>query len=176
MTAVVFVIVDESQSTGGPLSFHDRCDSIVVLEPLTFAAQSGIKDTIAVHGVSYGIPKLETYLQGKEAEGLIADSYLVVAPFRAANQDTESFVVFYTPSFDLYSENATKESNLEVAALLQKACACIKNICVKMVTLIWADRPPRSSVDPSPPRPLPPSRLRLAPVPGIRYVSLPFFL
>ena len=112
-----------------------RTGDLGIIENGELRLSGRIKDTIIVHGVSYGIPELETYLQGKEAEGQIADSYLVVAPFRAANQDTESFVVFYAPSFDFCSENTAKESDLQVAALLQKAHAYIKNVCIKMVTL-----------------------------------------
>ena len=112
-----------------------RTGDLGIIEDGKLRLSGRIKDTIIVHGVSYGIPELETYLQSKEAEGLITDSYLVVAPFRAANQDTESFIVFYAPSFDFYSENATQESDLFVATLLHKAHTYIKNVCIKMVTL-----------------------------------------
>ena len=111
-----------------------RTGDLGIIENGELKLSGRIKDTIIVHGVSYGIPELETYLQGKEAEGLIADSYLVVAPFRPANQDTESFLVIHAPSFDLYPDNANKESELQVAALLQKTHTHIKNICTKMVT------------------------------------------
>ena len=112
-----------------------RTGDLGIIEHGKLRLSGRIKDTIIIHGVSYGIPELETYLQGEEAGGLIIDSHLVVAPFRAPNQDTESFVVFYAPDFDFYSDDTSKESLLQVAALLQKAHTYIKSVCVKMVTL-----------------------------------------
>jgi len=113
-----------------------RTGDLGIIENGELRLSGRIKDTIIVHGVSYGIPELETHLQGKESEGLIADSYLVVAPFRAANQDTESFVVFYAPNFDFYSEGeSSEEFDSEVSARLQEAHAYIKTVCIRMVTL-----------------------------------------
>lgn len=112
-----------------------RTGDLGIIENGQLRLSGRIKDTIIVHGVSYGIPELETHLQGKESEGLIADSYLVVAPFRAANQDTESFVVFYSPNFDFYSEEPSEEFDTEVSDRLQMTHAYIKTICIRMVTL-----------------------------------------
>ena len=123
---------EESFAEGGWF----RTGDLGVIRNGELSLSGRIKDTIIVHGVSYGIQELETYLQGKEAGGLIADSHLVVAPFRGADQDTETFIVFYTPDFDFYhSDNAVQESDLQAAALLRKAHTHIKTVCVKMVTL-----------------------------------------
>lgn len=113
-----------------------RTGDLGIIENGQLRLSGRIKDTVIVHGVSYGIPELETHLQGKESEALIADSYLVVAPFRAANQDTESFVVFYSPAFDFYpSGEPSEEFDSEVSARLQMAHAYIKTVCIRMVTL-----------------------------------------
>jgi acyl-CoA synthetase (AMP-forming)/AMP-acid ligase II len=113
-----------------------RSGDLGIVENGVLRLSGRIKDTIIVHGVSYGIPELETHLQGKDSDGLIADSYLVVAPFRAANQDTESFVVFYAPAFDFYAQDdSSPDVDSEIAGRLQAAHAYIKGVCIKMVTL-----------------------------------------
>jgi acyl-CoA synthetase (AMP-forming)/AMP-acid ligase II/thioesterase domain-containing protein len=113
-----------------------RTGDLGIIENGELRLSGRIKDTIIVHGVSYGIPELETHLQGKESQGLIADSYLVVAPFRGANQDSESFVVFYAPAFDFYAqEDSSPDFDSEVSARLQLAHAYIKTVCIRMVTL-----------------------------------------
>ena len=83
-----------------------------------------IKDTVIVHGVSYGIPELETHLQTIEG---VTHSFLAAAPYRAPGQDTEGFVVFYSPTFSLDEEDA--------AAKLFATHRALKDISVKMITL-----------------------------------------
>ena len=83
-----------------------------------------IKDTVIVHGVSYGIPEFETHLQTVEG---VTHSFLTAASYRAPGQDTEGFVVFYSPTFSLDEEDA--------AAKLFATHRALKDIPVKMITL-----------------------------------------
>ena len=83
-----------------------------------------IKDTIIVHGVSYGIPELEAHLQIVEG---VAHSFLAATPYRAPGQETEGFIVFYSPAFDLNNEDAP--------AKLLATHRAIRDVSVKMVTL-----------------------------------------
>ncbi|KAG1893985.1 uncharacterized protein F5891DRAFT_1176262 [Suillus fuscotomentosus] len=57
-----------------------------------------IKDTVIIHGVTYSIPELETHLQTLEG---VTHSFLAATPYRIPGQETEGFVIFYSPSFDL---------------------------------------------------------------------------
>ncbi|KAF8435471.1 putative quinone synthetase [Boletus edulis BED1] len=83
-----------------------------------------IKDTVIVHGISYGIPELETHLQTVEG---VTHSFLAAVPYRAPKQETEGFVVFYSPTFNLNDEDA--------AAKLFATHRTLRDISVKMITL-----------------------------------------
>ncbi|KAG1737993.1 atromentin synthetase [Suillus lakei] len=83
-----------------------------------------IKDTIIVHGVSYGIPELETNLQTVEG---VTHSFLAAAPYRAPGQETEGFIIFYSPTFDL--------NRADSSTRLFATHRALRNICVKMITL-----------------------------------------
>ncbi|KAG2753809.1 atromentin synthetase [Suillus brevipes Sb2] len=83
-----------------------------------------IKDTVIVHGVSYGIPELETHLQTVEG---VTHSFLAAAPYRAPGQETEGFIIFYSPTFDLNGEDASMK--------LFATHRALRDICVKMITL-----------------------------------------
>ncbi|KAG2122741.1 atromentin synthetase [Suillus clintonianus] len=83
-----------------------------------------IKDTIIVFGVSYGIPELKTNLQTIEG---VTHSFLAAAPYRAPGQETEGFVIFYSPSFDLDGEDASTK--------LYATHRALRDICVKMMAL-----------------------------------------
>lgn len=84
-----------------------------------------IKDTLIIHGVSYSISELETQLQ---AVGGVTHSALAVTPYRAANQDTEGFLVFYSPSFDFEEETASGQ--------LLATHRALQDISLKMVALL----------------------------------------
>ncbi|KAG2351604.1 hypothetical protein BDR07DRAFT_1060566 [Suillus spraguei] len=83
-----------------------------------------IKDTVVVHGVSYGIPELETHL--RTAEG-VTPSFLAAAPDCAPSQETEEFIIFHSPMFDLNGADAS--------AKLFATHRAIRDICVKTVAL-----------------------------------------
>ncbi|KAG1897828.1 atromentin synthetase [Suillus fuscotomentosus] len=83
-----------------------------------------IKDTVIVHGVSYGIPELETHLQTVEG---VTHSFLGAAPYRAPGQETEGFIIFYSPTFDLDGADASSK--------LFATHRALRDICVKMITL-----------------------------------------
>ncbi|KAF8546344.1 atromentin synthetase [Imleria badia] len=83
-----------------------------------------IKDTVIVHGVSYGIPELETHLQNVEG---VTHSFLAATPYRAPGQETEGFVIFYSPTFDLNGEDAP--------AKLSSTHRTLRDVSVKMITL-----------------------------------------
>ncbi|KAI6037492.1 atromentin synthetase [Pisolithus marmoratus] len=101
-----------------------RTGDIGIIENGKMRLSGRIKDTVIVHGVSYGIPELETHLQ--TVEGVI-HSFLAAAPYRAPGQDTEGFVVFYSPAFSLDEEDAP--------AKLYATHRALRDISVKMITL-----------------------------------------
>ncbi|KAH7884191.1 atromentin synthetase [Phlebopus sp. FC_14] len=101
-----------------------RTGDVGIIEGGVMRLSGRIKDTVIVHGVSYGIPELETHLQTVEG---VTDSFLAAAPYRAPGQETEGFVVFYSPSFDLGGEDA--------ATTLLATHRALRDISVKMITL-----------------------------------------
>nr|A0A0S2E7X0.1 RecName: Full=Inactive atromentin synthetase invA4; AltName: Full=Nonribosomal peptide synthase-like enzyme invA4; Short=NRPS-like [Paxillus involutus]ALN66884.1 quinone synthetase [Paxillus involutus] len=101
-----------------------RTGDVGIFEKGKMRLSGRIKDTVVVHGVSYGIPELETYLQTVEG---VAHSFLVAAPYRAPGQETEGFVVFYSPTFDLDSEDAP--------AKLYATHRALRDVSVKLITL-----------------------------------------
>ncbi|KAH7912283.1 atromentin synthetase [Hygrophoropsis aurantiaca] len=80
-----------------------RTGDIGIIEDGILSLAGRIKDTLIVHGISYGIPELETHLQSVEG---VTHSFLAAAPYRAPKQETEGLVIFYAPSFDLNSQHA----------------------------------------------------------------------
>ncbi|KAH7886559.1 putative quinone synthetase [Phlebopus sp. FC_14] len=101
-----------------------RTGDVGIVEGGVMRLSGRIKDTVIVHGVSYGIPELETHLQTIEG---VTHSFLAAAPYRAPGQETEGFVVFYSPSFDLNGEDA--------ATKLFATHRALRDISVKMITL-----------------------------------------
>nr|B7STY1.1 RecName: Full=Atromentin synthetase; AltName: Full=Atromentin biosynthesis protein A; AltName: Full=Nonribosomal peptide synthase atrA [Tapinella panuoides]ACH90386.1 atromentin synthetase [Tapinella panuoides] len=101
-----------------------RTGDIGIIENGNMRLSGRIKDTVIVHGVSYGIPELETYLQTVQG---VTHSFLAAAPYRAPGQETEGFVVFYAPTFDLQGDDASKK--------LSETHRAIKDVSVKMMTL-----------------------------------------
>ncbi|KAH7915035.1 atromentin synthetase [Hygrophoropsis aurantiaca] len=101
-----------------------RTGDVGIIESGVMRLSGRIKDTVIVHGVSYGIPELETHLQTVEG---VTHSFLAAAPYRAPGQDTEGFVIFYSPSFDLNDKDASTKLSATHTAL--------KDISVKMITL-----------------------------------------
>ncbi|KIK13271.1 hypothetical protein PISMIDRAFT_18100 [Pisolithus microcarpus 441] len=101
-----------------------RTGDIGIIENGKMRLSGRIKDTVIVHGVSYGIPELETHLQTVEG---VMHSFLAAAPYRAPGQDTEGFVVFYSPTFSLDEEDAP--------AKLYATHRALRDISVKMITL-----------------------------------------
>ncbi|KAG1796428.1 atromentin synthetase [Suillus plorans] len=101
-----------------------RTGDVGIIENGIMRLSGRIKDTVIVHGVSHGIPELETHLQTVEG---VTHSFLSVAPYRAPSQETEGFIIFYSPTFDLDGADASA-----------KLCAthrALRDICVKMITL-----------------------------------------
>jgi acyl-CoA synthetase (AMP-forming)/AMP-acid ligase II len=101
-----------------------RTGDVGVIENGVMRLSGRIKDTVIVHGVSYSVPELETYLQTVEG---VTHSFLAVAPYRAPGQETEGFIIFYSPTFDLNSEYASMN--------LFATHRALRDISVKMVTL-----------------------------------------
>ncbi|KAG9313714.1 putative quinone synthetase [Chiua virens] len=101
-----------------------RTGDIGIIEYGSLRLCGRIKDTIIVHGVSYGIPELEAHLQ--IADG-VTHTFLAVAPYRTPDQQTEGFVVFYSPAFDLYGK--------DVSARLSATHSALRDISVNMITL-----------------------------------------
>jgi hypothetical protein len=101
-----------------------RTGDVGIVEQGKMRLSGRIKDTVIVHGVSYGIPELETYLQTVEG---VTHSFLAAAPYRAPGQETEGFVVFYSPTFDLDSEDAP--------AKLFATHRALRDVSVKLITL-----------------------------------------
>ncbi|KAG2151535.1 atromentin synthetase [Suillus clintonianus] len=101
-----------------------RTGDVGIIENGVMRLSGRIKDTIIVHGVSYGIPELETHLQTVEG---VTHSFLAAVRYRAPGQETEGFIVFYSPTFDLDGADA--------ATKLFATHQALRDICVKMITL-----------------------------------------
>ncbi|OJA14888.1 hypothetical protein AZE42_12071 [Rhizopogon vesiculosus] len=101
-----------------------RTGDVGIIENGVMRLSGRIKDTVIVHGVSYGIPELETYLQTVEG---VTHSFLAAAPYRAPGQETEGFIIFYSPTFDLNGADAS--------AKLFATHRALRDISVKMITL-----------------------------------------
>ncbi|KAG2124036.1 atromentin synthetase [Suillus clintonianus] len=101
-----------------------RTGDVGIIENGVMRLGGRIKDTIIVHGVSYGIPELETNLQTVEG---VTHSFLAAAPYRAPGQETEGFIIFYSPTFDLDGTDASTK--------LFATHRALRDICVKMITL-----------------------------------------
>ncbi|KAG2356634.1 atromentin synthetase [Suillus spraguei] len=104
-----------------------RTGDVGIIENGVMRLGGRIKDTIIVNGISHGIPELETNLQTVEG---VMHSFLAVSPYRAPGQETEGFIIFYSPIFDLDGANASIE--------LFATHRALRDICVKMIIL-----PPR---------------------------------
>ncbi|KAG2124829.1 atromentin synthetase [Suillus clintonianus] len=101
-----------------------RTGDVGIIEDGVMRLSGRIKDTVIVHGVSYGIPELETHLQTVEG---VTHSFLAAAPYRAPGQETEGFIIFYSPTFDLAGADASTK--------LFATHRALRDICVKMITL-----------------------------------------
>ncbi|KAG1741641.1 atromentin synthetase [Suillus lakei] len=101
-----------------------RTGDVGIIEDGVMRLSGRIKDTVIVHGVSYGIPELETHLQTVEG---VTHSFLGAAPYRAPGQETEGFIIFYSPTFDLDGPDASTK--------LFATHRALRDICVKMITL-----------------------------------------
>lgn len=101
-----------------------RTGDVGIIEDGVMRLSGRIKDTVIVHGVSYGIPELETHLQTVEG---VTHSFLAAAPYRAPGQETEGFIIFYSPTFGLDGEDASMK--------LFATHRALRDICVKMITL-----------------------------------------
>lgn len=101
-----------------------RTGDVGIIEDGVMRLSGRIKDTVIVHGVSYGIPELETHLQTVEG---VTHSFLAAAPYRALGQETEGFIIFYSPTFDLNGEDASTK--------LFATHRALRDISVKMITL-----------------------------------------
>ncbi|KIK40660.1 nonribosomal peptide synthetase [Suillus luteus UH-Slu-Lm8-n1] len=101
-----------------------RTGDIGIIESGVMRLSGRIKDTVIVHGVSYGIPELETHLQTVEG---VTYSFLAAAPYRASGQETEGFIIFYSPTFDLDAVDASTK--------LFATHKALRDICVRMITL-----------------------------------------
>ncbi|KAG9312397.1 atromentin synthetase [Chiua virens] len=101
-----------------------RTGDVGVIEDGSLRLSGRMKETVIVHGVSYGIPELETHLQTVEG---VTHSFLAAAPYRAPGQQTEGFIIFYSPTFDLQGEDASTRVSATHRAL--------RDVCIKMITL-----------------------------------------
>ncbi|KAG1869226.1 atromentin synthetase [Suillus tomentosus] len=101
-----------------------RTGDVGIIENGVMRLSGRIKDTLIVHGVSYGILELDTYLQ--TADG-VTNSFLAAVPYRAPDQETEGFIIFYSPTFDLDEADAS--------AKLLATHRALRDISVKMITL-----------------------------------------
>ncbi|KAG2035527.1 atromentin synthetase [Suillus americanus] len=101
-----------------------RTGDIGIIENDVMRLGGRIKDTIIVYGISYSIPELETNLQTVEG---VMHSFLAAAPYRVPGQETESFIIFYSPTFDLDGADASTRLFVTHRAL--------RDISVKMITL-----------------------------------------
>ncbi|KAG1898712.1 atromentin synthetase [Suillus fuscotomentosus] len=100
-----------------------RTGDVGIIEGGSMRLIGRIKDTVIIHGVTYGIPELETHLQTLEG---ITHSFLAAAPYRIPGQETEGFVIFYSPSFDLDGADAPMK--------LFATHRALRDISVKMIT------------------------------------------
>ncbi|KAG1879971.1 atromentin synthetase [Suillus subluteus] len=80
-----------------------RTGDVGIVESGVMRLIGRMKDTVIIHGVTYGIPELETHLQTLEG---VTHSFLAAAPYRVPGQETEGFVIFYSPSFNLDEADA----------------------------------------------------------------------
>ena len=101
-----------------------RTGDVGIIENGKMRLSGRMKDTVIVHGVSYGIPELETHLQTIEG---VTHSFLAATPYRAPGQETEGFVVFYSPTFDLDNEDGP--------AKLFATHRALRDVSVKMISL-----------------------------------------
>ncbi|KAG1873931.1 atromentin synthetase [Suillus subluteus] len=101
-----------------------RTGDVGIIENGVMRLGGRIKDTIIVHGISYGIPELETNLQTVEG---VMHSFLATAPYRAPGQETEGFIIFYSPTFGLDGTDSSTE--------LFATHRALRDICVRMITL-----------------------------------------
>jgi acyl-CoA synthetase (AMP-forming)/AMP-acid ligase II len=100
-----------------------RTGDVGIVESGVMRLIGRIKDTVIIHGVTYGIPELETHLQKLEG---VTHSFLAAAPYRVPGQETEGFVIFYSPSFDLDEADAPVK--------LFTTNRALRDISVKMIT------------------------------------------
>ncbi|KAG1730106.1 atromentin synthetase [Suillus paluster] len=100
-----------------------RTGDVGIIENGVMRLIGRIKDTVIIHGVTYGIPELETHLQTVEG---VTHSFLVAAPYRVPGQETEGFAIFYSPSFDLNGADAPTK--------LFATHRSLRDISVKMIT------------------------------------------
>ncbi|KAG0696521.1 atromentin synthetase [Suillus ampliporus] len=100
-----------------------RTGDVGIIENGVMRLIGRIKDTVIIHGVTYGIPELETHLQTVEG---VMHSFLAAAPYRVPGQETEGFAIFYSPSFDLNGADAP--------AKLFATHSALRDISVKMIT------------------------------------------
>ncbi|KAG2357723.1 hypothetical protein BDR07DRAFT_1490376 [Suillus spraguei] len=100
-----------------------RTGDVGIIESGAMRLIGRIKDTVIIHGVTYGIPELETHLQTLEG---VTHSFLSVAPYRVPGQETEGFIIFYSPSFDLDEADAPMK--------LFATHRAFRDISVKMIT------------------------------------------
>lgn len=77
-----------------------RTGDVGIVQDGSLRLSGRIKETVIIHGVSYGITELETYLQTVEG---VTHFFLSAAPYRAPGQQSEGFIIFYSPTFDLYA-------------------------------------------------------------------------
>jgi acyl-coenzyme A synthetase/AMP-(fatty) acid ligase len=101
-----------------------RTGGVGIVENGVMRLSGRIKDTVIIHGISYGIPELETNLQTVEG---VTHSFLATAPYRAPSQETEGFIIFYSPTFDLDRADASTK--------LFATHWALRDICVKMIIL-----------------------------------------
>ncbi|KAG1837118.1 atromentin synthetase [Suillus subalutaceus] len=78
-----------------------RTGDVGIIENGVMRLGGRIKDTIIVHG----IPELETNLQAVEG---VMHSFLAAAPYRAPGQETEGFIIFYSPTFGFDGADASR--------------------------------------------------------------------
>ncbi|OAX36353.1 atromentin synthetase [Rhizopogon vinicolor AM-OR11-026] len=114
----------EATSTRFVESGWYRTGDVGIIEHGVMRLSGRIKDTVIVHGVSYAILELETYLQTVEG---VTHSFLAATPYRAPDQQTEGFIIFYSPTFDLGGEDASTK--------LFTTHRALRDISVKMITL-----------------------------------------
>ncbi|KAG0708097.1 atromentin synthetase [Suillus ampliporus] len=100
-----------------------RTGDVGIIENGVLRLIGRIKDTVIIHGLSYGIPELETHLQTVEG---VTHSFLAASPYRGSGQETEGIIVFYSPTFDLDGADAS--------AKLFTTHRALRDVSVKMIT------------------------------------------